>query len=539
MRKFVAIVLLITLVTGLCGAVTAIETDENAARVMYTSGGEEKVYCNATIEDDFAENRVMVVLSNEASLKFDTYGADDFSGINCAAVCDMSQASGAKIQAKVAEVKEAAVSRSISLETVDVSGIDTYNQVLCLELEENGKDNVLAVIDELMQRDDVIYAGPDYAITLCTTTPDDGYYDHEDNWAPDVINLPEAWDITTGSSNVVVGVIDSGIDATHPELSNCVDVYSSYDYVTGTGGQSIDPNGHGTHIAGIIAATHNSYGIAGVCPDVTLVSFRVFNENGVGYSSSVACAIDDAESMGIPILTMSAGWGTKHGEMFGILYAYALENKISDYDGLFVCAAGNDNLNLDSVVNIEYPAEYVLDNLISVGASTINDCKDDNSNYGSSTVDIFAPGSDILSCFPRTLCLAGNCTDSDTEICVATGYHSLSGTSMAAPYVTGVAALLLSIHPELTPEEIKEVILDTADPVLSLSDYCVCGGRLNAYDALSFRRIHNFSVTRYTVWQHKYSCSCGYSYYETHSWNALKTKCMTCGYDVSGSVVHP
>ena len=525
MRKFVAVVLLITLIMGLCGAVTAIEADEDAARVMYTSGGEEKVYCNATIEDDFAENRVMVVLSHEASLKFDTYGAADFSEINCAAVRDMSQASGAKIQAKVAEVKEAAVSRSISLETVDVSGIDTYNQVLCLELKESGKDNVLAVIDELMQRDDVIYAGPDFKLTLCATEPNDYYFVNRDEqiyWVPEKIDLPEAWDITTGSYDVVVGVIDSGIDATHPDLSGRVPLEHSWDFTLGEDYNVLptDLYGHGTAVAGIIGAIgNNEIGISGVCWNVTLASLCAFNSEGNGWASNVALAIQHAERNDIPILNISAGWSAQEQR-----YDMTLETVISNYSGLVVCAAGNEGCDLDSSVDL-YPAEYNLPNLITVGASNLDDLICGDSNFGQNSVDLFAPG-----LFIRT-----------TSINTQYRYCVISGTSYAAPYVTGVVALLLAVHPELDADELKQVILESVDEVEELSDKCVSGGRINAYKALVTPEIHGFTYRQYNDLKHARVCAgCSYTVsYATHNWNSAKTKCLTCGYDKNKPSVAP
>lgn len=529
MRKFLSILLAFAIAIMPSSMATAIETGEDSVPVMYTSSGEEKVYANATVEDEFAENRVMVVLSNDASLDFHTYAATDFSEIGCAGIQDLSQASGRKIQAKVEAVQSAVLTRSVDMNTLDTSGIDTYNQVLCIELEEGGKENVLAAIDELMARDDVVYAGPDYMVTLCATEPHDTYYGHQDNWALEVIDLREAWDITTGSANVVVGVIDSGIDATHPDLAGRVNVAASYDFISGTSGVSIDPHGHGTHVAGIIGAIgDNMEGITGVCWNVTLVSIRVLNANNEGYTSIFADAIEYATEQNIDIINFSIG--TTYNDA-------ALKEAIENFPGLFVCAAGNSNKNCDEY---EYfPAKYDTENLITVGSSTKDDEKAEISNYGLTTVDIFAPGDGILGCYPTTKCTDGT-HDTRYTIHYADGYHVLSGTSMAAPYVTGVAALMLSIHPQLTPSELKEVIINTAEDMDAFRGICVSGGRLNADLALQALRdgpAHNYSFVSFNYQKHTVICDCGYFYLELHAWNAMHTVCLVCGYKSIGSSV--
>ena len=225
-------------------------------------------------------------------------------------------------------------------------------------------------------------------------------------------------------------------------------------------------------------------------------------------------------------------------------YIYAIELQIENFDGLFVCAAGNEYKNNDIVAT--YPSNFSLDNLISVGASTLGDRKRENSNYGKTTVDIFAPGENIYSTFNGE-------------------YGIGSGTSMAAPVVAGVAALLLSAHPELTAQELKAVILSSVDVVYDgnnnvFGDLCVSGGRINAYKALTNDLIHNYSsyVSISTTvhncvcstcgyqkpanhtWnyssinsrEHRLSCIyCSHQHTESHSFNLITGKCKICGYN--------
>lgn len=508
---------------------------------------EEKIYSNATLDDEFADNRVLVVMSNQASLQFNQYDAEDFDEINCKSASNLSTATEAKLKASATQ--------SISSNTRS-NGInnknDAYNQVLCLELENTGKENVLQAIQKLRKRSDVIYAGPDYVMRLCSTTPDD--LSNSQQEIADIIQLPQAWDITTGSSLVTVGVIDSGIQGTHPDLAENINTALSRDFVTDSEEPiAVDCSWHGTHVAGIIGACgNNSEGISGVCWRVQLVSLRAYNENHTGYFSDVIEAINYAEAQGIQILNLSAGG---YDEDDTPLY-----ETIQNYSGLFVCAAGN--YNMDNDVNNFYPSSYSrsLHNLISVGASNredkkwfIADSPGYATNYGQQTVDLFAPGASIYSTVPPNK------------------YRSRSGTSMATPFVTGVAVLLLSKYPDLTPCEIKDTILTNVDRCgTTFDNLCYSRGRLNAYKALTnvvrhsvtytsinsqkhhrictahntFQTLqHNFSYQNNVIegW-HTCTCiQCSYACAESHTWvtAGLKTRCSKCGAITTHTPVTP
>ena len=287
--------------------------------------------------------------------------------------------------------------------------------------------------------------------------PSDYYLDYQ--WSIDKVNLEKAWRICTGSEKVKVGVIDSGIDGEHIDLEDNINASLSCAFNSNLNTGLEDLLGHGTHVAGIIGASgNNNCGIAGACWSVDLVSLRVAQSNGMGVDASLLDdAVNYATLNNIPILNMSIA---------GPYFDFDLFDAIFDYPGLVICAAGNSALNLDGNHGIQmYPVCFLGNNIIAVGNSTENDTKASDSNYGSLSVDLFAPGKSIISTIPND------------------GYDTYSGTSMSSPLVAGVAALLLSIDPSLSTAQIRNAILSGVDYCSSLSNYCVTGGRLNAYNA--------------------------------------------------------
>ena len=343
---------------------------------------------------------------------------------------------------------------------------DDIGDVLLVHLNDQQKQTVIDAINILKENPNVIYAEPDYAIYLDETEPDDEYYDNL--WGMPQISAPSAWDNFTGSSTVVVGVVDTGIDYTHPDLKENIwknpgeiasdgidndengyvdDVYG-WDFVS-EDNNPMDVQSHGTHVAGTIGAVgNNGLGVAGVNWNVELVALKVFNDSGSGYDSDAIKAINYANNMGINILNNS--WGS---------YSYnkTLEDAIKAYGGLFIASAGNSSVNTD--INHHYPSGYHCDNIISVAATNSKDIL--QFNYGAETVDIAAPGVSIYSTIPNGK------------------YASKNGTSMASPHVAGAAALLMGYYPDLTTSELKELILDSVDKIPDLLDKVSTGGRLN------------------------------------------------------------
>ena len=300
------------------------------------------------------------------------------------------------------------------------------------------------------------------------------------------IHAAQAWSVTTGSRNVVVAVIDSGIDITHPDLA--ANIWTNPNEVVGStvdgdhngyvgdihGWNFVDNNnqvtdgyGHGTHVAGIIGAVgNNGIGVTGIDWQVSLMALKVEDSRGVGSTSSVINAINYVTMMrrdhGINIVAVNASWESAAGYSVVVQEAIRAEG---DAGVTFIAAAGNDASNNDAIPR--YPASYELPNVISVAALSTTNTLASMSNYGGTTVDLAAPGSLIQSTFPGGT------------------YGILSGTSMAAPQVTGVVALLAAAKPGIDVAEVRAAILGTTTAVASLAGKVVTGGRLNAGAALA------------------------------------------------------
>lgn len=452
-----------------------------------------KTDCNdISLDENFCDDSVIVVLKNEKSMELDTYHVSDFSEVNPKYIRDLTSDTVDTIQNEYISVHNEFVSivsdndtvflsdelGQQALDSIDENIKDEYSdfhQTLCITLNKHDKQNVLDAIETLQKRNDVLYAEPNYCITLDSTDVTNDEYVSE-QWALDKINLPDAWKITTGSKSVKVGVIDSGIKADHPDLKDNVDCELSKSFVEGTDDSDAleDVFGHGTHVAGIIGAVgNNSIGVSGTCWNVDLVSLKVLDDNGVcGNSndkiSGVINAINYAKANNINILNFSIALVVPKSKAF--------EETINNYPGLFVCAAGNELFNIDTAGQKRriYPSIYTSDNIVSVAASNSNDKIwyvekfQQGSNYGIVSVDLAAPGADIYS----------------TYTAENKAYTNMSGTSMATPYVTGVAALIQSKYQNISTKATKKAILDGVDKSSYWSKYVKTGGRLNAYNAL-------------------------------------------------------
>lgn len=303
---------------------------------------------------------------------------------------------------------------------------------------------------------DVLHAEPDYLLELAGT-PDDPRYAQQ--WALPMIGAPAAWDVQTGSTAIRVAVLDTGCDYNHPDLAanlwvnsaeipgngidddsnGYVDDVRGWDFGDGDS-DPMDPFGHGTNVAGILGAVgDNGAGVAGVCWRVEIVVVKIVSSSWAVTVSAAVQGLAYARRAGARLV--NASWGV--GAYSQVLHDEMLANEEAGM--LFVAAAGNAAADLDAAPS--YPACDPLASVICVGASTPADELWANSNRGAASVDLAAPGVDIHSTFPMGL------------------YYSMSGTSQAAPHVSGACALVWAAHPLLTAAQVKARILAGADPI--------------------------------------------------------------------------
>ncbi len=345
-------------------------------------------------------------------------------------------------------------------------------------------------IEELNSKDYVEFAEPNF-IYRVNVIPNDDFLFYQ--WNLQKIQAFDTWELTTGSDNVVVAIVDTGVDYNHPDLQS--NLWKNPDEVCDNGIDD-DNNGyiddcygwdaykeigngyrgdHGTHVAGIIAAVaNNTIGVAGVAPGVKVLSCNASNLSGRGlYHEDIAeCfayILKQKFYKGVNVVAVNGSFG-------GYNYSKAAEKFIELLDKfglIFVVAAGNERINNDKIP--AFPCSYRTDNVICVGATDINDKKPYYSNYGFNTVHISAPGDKILS----TVRYSVFNSDLNTY-----GYMEFSGTSMASPHVAAAVGLLKSFEPDLTPAQVRERILSTAEPVSSLYGKNSVCGRLNIYDML-------------------------------------------------------
>jgi uncharacterized repeat protein (TIGR01451 family) len=353
----------------------------------------------------------------------------------------------------------------------------------------------------------VLYAEPNYirrATQHALLTPNDAQFSQlwalhnvgQTGGTPDAdMDAPEAWELSTGSSSVVVAVIDTGVDYNHPDLSaniwrNTLDCNSNNIDDDGNGykddcygidtanndSNPMDDNNHGTHVAGTIGARgNNSIGVVGVNWNVQIMACKFLSTNGSGSDADAIECLEYVKTMkerGVNIVATNNSWG-------GGGFSQALYDAIAaqmDAGILFIAAAGNDSANNDSTES--YPANYYLPNIIAVAATTHTDGLASFSNFGRRTVHVGAPGSSILSTTRNN------------------SYSTFSGTSMATPHVTGLAALLKAHNPSLDWIALRNLILSSGDPKPALADKTITGRRINAYQALTCTDAPLFAVLK-------------------------------------------
>ncbi len=378
-------------------------------------------------------------------------------------------------------------------ESFEING----GRVEVLRLPESSGTSAVEAVEAFSDAPSIAYAERDAVLVPAATRPNDPSYrnlwgiENTAQFSGSVADadsdILEAWTLGKGAG-ATVGVIDSGVDVSHPDLK--ANLWQNPGEIAGNGvdddnnGKVDDVHGwdfaakdatvfdanessHGTHVAGTVAAVaNNGVGVAGVAPDAKVASLKFITSAGSGYTSDAAAALDYAVAEGIPISNNSYGCAGDG------CYSLTLKNAVerANLKGhLFVASAGNggtDAVGDDNDVTPSYPASITSPNVLSVAATGYSDERAPFSNYGATSVDIGAPGRYVYSTVPG-------------------GYGYMSGTSMASPHVSGVAALAKGLSPASDAAAMKKAILDSADPVPSMQGETVSGGRLNATTTLN------------------------------------------------------
>ena len=348
--------------------------------------------------------------------------------------------------------------------------------------------SVESALKTLRENPAVAFAEPDYQ-ALPMTVPNDTRYSEQ--WGLTKIQAPQAWDTTIGSNETIIAVIDSGIKSDHEDLFN--QLWTNPNEIPGNGidddhngfiddvhganiftktGTLTDSTGHGTQVAGVIAAqADNGKGVAGLCWNCRLMVVKVMGATATANYSDIAAGINYAVKMGAKVINLSLGGYSDSATLKAAIQAAA-------QTAVVVAGAGNDN-----IATPFYPAAYT-DSVLAVAGTAPDDTKHSFSNYGT-WVGISAPGENILT----------------TDI-GGTYYAPVSGTSLAAPFVSGVAGLLVSKNPGWSPALVRQQMTHTTDLIDSINPTLagkLGSGRLNAYKAVTTAPIPNFSLQDFTA----------------------------------------
>jgi thermitase len=292
------------------------------------------------------------------------------------------------------------------------------------------------------------------------------------------IHAVDAWKLEEGSRDVVVAVIDTGIDENHPDIKQnlwhdkTTGIYG-WDFVANKA-NPVDDHNHGTHVAGILGASLNAKaGISGVAHKVSIMAVKYYSDKNTGAENlrNSIKALNWAIDHGANIINYSGGGPEFSAEEYTAL------KRARDKGVLLVAAAGNERQNSDLVENYYYPCAYRLENIICVAAINIRNDMLSSSNWGKTRVDVAAPGENILSTIPGLKDKAGKY--------MGGRYAYMSGTSQATAFVTGLAALLLAKNHALKPEQIRDIVRSSVDKLPNLRDKVYSGGKVNAYNALA------------------------------------------------------
>ncbi|WP_434928173.1 S8 family serine peptidase [Shewanella sp. HL-SH2] len=396
-----------------------------------------------------------------------------------------------KFERSSAQKLVGATIKDINADGVDDKFSHLLNGKLARLSLRNGA-NVEQAIKMISKHPAVKYAEPNYIVRAIGVPDDPSFVDlwglhntgQSGGLAGADIDAVLAWNTSTGDRNVVVGVIDTGVDYNHPDLqanmwvnpgeiagngidddgNGVIDDIHGYNANANTG-DPMDGNGHGTHVSGTIGAKgNNGVGVVGVNWDVSIIGCQFLDASGSGTTAAAIACIDYMTNLklnhGVDVKATNNSWG-------GGGFSQALKDSIDsagDAGILFLAAAGNDAYDND--VTPSYPASYDLDAIMAIASTDRNDNMSGFSQWGLTSVDMGAPGSAILSTVPGG------------------SYDTYSGTSMATPHVTGAAALVWPLNPDLSAEEMKELLMASGDSNASLTGLTVAGTRLNVASAL-------------------------------------------------------
>lgn len=472
--------------------------------IMLCSGIMEYNYNNTATKSELPneetrKTEVLVTLTSEESKNWVDYSCDHFIVSDCIAIEDLTSSYNPKL-------------------SKDTAQNNCFKRILKLSFSEKNEEelnNILTIIKQVPGVDSVntndlieIRINEELNINKSQSRT------INNNWGNESINLNNAKQLISSESitpkSVNVGVLEYGIDGSHSDLQNRVNTLISKSFVDNSPCVDGSADGHGTAVAGIIAANVNSAGIDGVCDNASIVSLKFsvqgYISNGETYFgqteiSDIIEILNYAHANSIRILNCSFGYD---------VYNESIETAMKNFGELIVCGAGNSVRNTDSTAS--YPASYELDNIISVGGihsdnSMWYDSPGIGSNYGQNSVDLFAPSCNIYSTKPNNQ------------------YDYYSGTSFAAPFVSGVAAMLLSIENEtysgnLSVNDIKGIILSSAQAIAGLTDYCVSGGILDAEEAVrtALAYVPIYSYEQYDSTYHIVRNQYGTGHLEEHFW---------------------
>lgn len=433
------------------------------------------------ISEPHAQNRLIVKFKNDAKDKVKKEKTISGADIGVGSVSELNQ------KEKVDKIEKITPENN---EKVKGASTENENLDLLYVLEFSEEKNIAQLVNEYEKNPEIEYAEPDYELKT-QLAPNDPYYyssgswgqGYADLWGIKKINSAGAWDYNTGSQDVVVAVIDTGIDYNHSDIANniwvnndeipsngvdddgngYIDDYYGYDFYNGDS-DPMDDHAHGTHCAGTIAAVgNNNLGVVGVGWNTKVMAVKFLSRYGSGYYSDAISSIYYAVNNGANVLSNSWGGGGRYTAMQTAI-DYAYNNGV-----VFVAAAGNSNSDA------YYFTPAGLDHVVTVAATDYQDNKASFSSWGD-VVEVSAPGVDVLSLKSSQ----GSCTT------VANYYCRMSGTSMATPHTAGLAALILANDINFTPDEVTSYLTNNADDLGTPGKDIYFGyGRINSYNSVA------------------------------------------------------